>query len=393
MDNTIQIDNEVQIGGTNDQLNNTIPTATKIIDLEQLDTKPIELKNENEILLEGGVKKITKDSEKDSEETNSKDVQEDSNEDSTDDSSNIRINVLDNVEYNIDYIEPDDDKLIDIDKVNNQVDKYIDNYNSPELLKYKKTMEQIYQKYSNKKYKITITKPKVSRYNIKDVSGVSSVSDVSNYASRIVVSKVDKDNTVLVDIAKPLYIYYNEDGNLQKLKRNISNSRTELLYRYEVLISKLEVSQDDKKEFEKKRKEFIEQLEEYYTYSLYHKKINKIMNMNKMPLIIQERIELYNEKTDSYDITLNGNLYNVDKNVVDMVNKINSDKLTQFNNIMINLSGKDMKDILKDKKLKEEIKVYNNKKESNEIHDTINTYVKNQDTYIDYIVINLPSIS
>ena len=33
MENTIHIDNEVQIGGTNDQLNNTIPTATKIIDL------------------------------------------------------------------------------------------------------------------------------------------------------------------------------------------------------------------------------------------------------------------------------------------------------------------------------------------------------------------------
>ena len=281
--------------------------------------------------------------------------------------------------YTIDYILADDEKLIDNEKVLKAVNKYIDNYNSQYMINYKKQFSQIYQKYSNKNYIITTTLEHKKKNSLSN-----SLSNLPK--TKIIVKKNDSSSKIVKELIKPSYIYYNENGKLLIIKRNISNARTELLYKYEQLIAKLNITPEDKKAFEKEKKDFIELLEQYYIYTLYHKKINKIITSNKSNLIIQKEFEFYKENDEHIYNTLNSNLYLVDNSIIDSMNKINSDKLTQFNTIMNSLSGKQYKDIIKDKKLKETIKTYIDKKELLDIYSNLNKISNVQDEYIDYII-------
>ena len=86
--------------------------------------------------------------------------------------------------------------------------------------------------------------------------------------------------------------------------------------------------------------------------------------------------------------------YYIDNSNIETINKFNIDKLTQFNNLMLQLSGKDSDKIKKDNKLMDEIKNYLDNKEINIINENIKQNIKKQntDTIINYIILNLPII-
>ena len=201
----------------------------------------------------------------------------------------------DNIQYTIDYILDDDEKLINPETVYKNVDNYINNYNSLEMEKYKKTFKQLYQTYSNKNYIISMINHKMT--------------------CKIIITKNDKTKKIVKELIKPQYFFYDDNNNLLKLKQNISNSRTELMYNYEKLIARLDIKPEEKKEFEKERKNFIELLETYYTYTLYHKKINKIITTNKSNLLLQKEMSIYNENNDYESKILNGNIYSIDNRI------------------------------------------------------------------------------
>ena len=289
-----------------------------------------------------------------------------------DSDDNINNNYVD-IEYNIDYLVDDDEKLIDIEKVKSQVDTYIDNYNSDIMKQYKIKFDKLYQKYGNPKYKIQTIPVKDKHNSIK-----------------IIVRKNDKNETIITEITKPNYIFYDNDSNLYKLKNNISNIRAELLYKYELLVAQLNVSIEDKKEFEKERVEFINLLEEYYIYTLYHKKMNKNITHKKTKLIINSKYNL--EKKDDIISVLSGDTYYIDDTLIDSINNYNIDKLTNYNNIVLQLSGKNQKDIKKDTKLIEEMKLYLDKKEKEELNKKLEESKLQQDNYVNYIISRLPTI-
>ena len=288
--------------------------------------------------------------------------------------------------YEIDYILDDDSKLINADNVKKAVDLYINNYNSKEMETYREEHNKIYQRYSNKNYKITIEKAQRQLSHIK-----------SSTPSKIVVQKTDKTNKIVSQLNKPQYIFYNENNLLYDLKTNISNTRTELLYKYENLISKLIVTIDEKKAFENERNDFISLLEEYYTYMLYHKKINKINLTNKDSMLLQKQDIFYN--IDTEDIALTGDIYSVDKLYIDTLNKMNTENLVDYNNIILSLSGvldkhnkiKDKKTILKHKQRTDTIKEYLKKKtETHKIEEKLHISITNQNKYVNYIIAVLP---
>ena len=292
--------------------------------------------------------------------------------------------IKDNIDndYNIDYILPEDEKLINIEKVIKQVDKYIENYNSPQMITYNQSFKQLLQKYSNKKYIIKTIKNKNDSIKIIVVKN-DKLSDIS----------YDKKN-IIKEITKPIYLFYDENCNLYKLKNKISNFRTELQYKYEILTTKLNININEKKDFEIERQNLIELLEEYYIYTLYHKKINNINTNNKTSLLIQEISGFYKENIEKNTPILNSNLYNIDNASIEIINKINIDKLTQYNNLMIQLSGKTSDKIKKDKKLMDEINNYLDKKEINVINDNIKKSIiqTNEDKLINYIILSLPIV-
>ena len=273
----------------------------------------------------------------------------------------------------IDFLHEDDNKLIDSDKVTSQVDIYIKNYNSDIMKEYKTTFNKLYQKYSNKKYLIKNVLLKDKYNNIK-----------------IVVIQ-NKDKKIIKEIIKPKYIYYDDNNNLYTLKNKISNEREELLFNYKLLLLQIEVSQEDKLEFEKKRNNFINLLEEYYSYTLYHKKINKISQINKSTLTLYSFLLI--EDNDMYKTLLSGANYNIDTSIINDININNSDKLTQYNNIILQLIGKHQEDIKKDTKLVEEIKLYLNNKNKIDLLKKIKDTKTLQDNYINYIISKLPVIN
>jgi hypothetical protein len=295
-----------------------------------------------------------------------------------------------NVEYNIDYIIEEDEKLINPEKVLKQVDIYIENYNSQKMTNYLNSFTKIYQQYSNKNYLITTTNNKDKNNNIT--------------SSKIIVIKNDKTKKIIKELNKPYYKYYNNNNNLIKLKREISNVRTLLLYKYETLTSKLNITLDEKKIFEKERLLFIELLEEYYIYTLYHKKINNISTQNKTNILIQQPLELYKENLDFFQTILNSNIYSIDNNIIDIINNTNIENLTEFNNIISKMNDiyfnktienkkniKDIKAIKAIKDIKDSIKSYIDKQALSKKNNNLNEIVKTQnDTIIDYIVYTLP---
>ena len=273
------------------------------------------------------------------------------------------------IDYTIDYILEDDIKLVDSDKIIKQVNTYIDNYNNPNIQIYKKNFKQLYQTYSNKNYKI------------------STINNANNI-TKIIVTKTDKTKKIVKELTKPSYLYYDENNNLLKLKKDISNSRTELVYKYEKIIAKINITPDEKKEFEKERINFIEQLEIYYIYSLYHKKINKINIANKTNITFQKEYLVFKENNEYESKILNSNIYLIDNNDIDAINKSNSENLNKYNNIMLSLSGKKESEISKDKKIIENIKSYI--KTKNEIDVFTQSLLKKtdiQDNIINYIVL------
>ena len=258
--------------------------------------------------------------------------------------------------YEIDYLVADDKELINILKVNTTVDRYINYYYSEEMKKYKQTFKTLYQKYGNKRFVI---------HNIGNV---------------ITVMKNDKKKEMVMELKKPVYFYYNVDSNLEKLKRDVSNKRAELQYSYQTLVNKINVDLEEKKQFEKERKKFIDFLETYYIYALYHKKINKISNTNKITLMLQELL--------SESKKLDGNLYSVDNTTIDLINKQNAEKLNDFNTLVSRMQS--IKNIKNNKEIIENIKQYINNTDITKLLYNIKEQAKLQDNYVDYIVMKLP---
>jgi len=300
------------------------------------------------------------------------------------DKDSLDSNDKNDIEYSIDYLIEDDEKLINVDNVKNQVETYIDNYNSESMKKYRLSFNKLYQKYSNKKYRIKIL-PVNDKYK----------------STKIVVVKNDikETNTIVTELIKPHYIYYNDEHfNLYDFKNKVSNVRAELLYKYEILVSKINITPEEKTNFEKERTKFVKLLEDYYSYTLYHKKINKISTLNTTQLIVQSKYNIHNDNdknnndNETMSTILSGETYTINNDIINEINTNNIDKLTQYNNIILQLTGKSAKEIKKDTKLIEEMKLYLNKNEKEKLIKQIEVSKNNQDTYINYIVSRLPIV-
>ena len=278
-------------------------------------------------------------------------------------------------QYKINYLVAEDEKIINLDRVNTTITRYLDNIKSETNRKYKQQFKSIYQKYSNKKFKI------------------------DNNEDYIIVSRIDKKKEIIAELEKPKYIFYNKFNNLLHMKTIISNNRSELLSDYQNLVSKLEVSTEEKHEFEKRRKSFIDILERYYIYTTYHKYINDINTIEKSSIIIQEMRNITKENGDE-QYFLEGEIYEIDNNIINSINENNSEKLNTYNDLIAKLQGINFqqknksKDSTKDinrNEIVNTIKAYLDKTSINKLNDDIKNVKKMQDSYIDFIIIKLPS--
>jgi len=287
------------------------------------------------------------------------------------DTENYNVESVD-IEYTIDFLIPNDEKLVDIEKINNKVNNYINNFNSEIMTNYKNEYSKLYKKYSNMNYKIKIL-PK-DKHNLV----------------KIVVLKNDKKETLIKEITKPNYLYYNDI--LNELKNNISNERAKILFNYKELISNTDLSINDKQNFEKEKDKFINLLEDYYSYTLYHKKINKISTTNSKSNLLLQNLNII-DTLETSKSKLVGEIYSIDTTLINEINTLNSNKLTEYNSIIQQLLGKKIEDIKKDIKLKEEIKLYLDTTIKHNLDNKIKNEKHKQDNYINYIIDKLPILN
>ena len=297
------------------------------------------------------------------------------------------------IEYKINYLVPDDEHLVNPDKIKSTVKRYIENYQSDAMKKYKQLFKIVYQKYSSKRYLIDNTDTEII---------VSKLSEKTNKDSKI--GKRD----IVYEISKPQYIFYNKNNNLILMKSIISNKRLELQIHYQSLVNKLDVQLEEKKQFEKDRKNFIDLLERYYIYNLYNHQINNISLEGKSNIVIQELHGFLKDNAEK-TFALDGNLYSIDNSLVERINATNSSRLNIYNELMVKLqsakstssSSIDKVDKVdkvdkteKDKreKLTDEIKEYlKSRAENTKLNNEIKDMVQVQNTYIDYIIYKLPN--
>jgi hypothetical protein len=277
------------------------------------------------------------------------------------------------MEYKINYLVPDDEELVNPDKIKQAVKRYIDNYHSDAMKKYRQLFKTVYQKYSSKRYII------------------------DNNDTEIIVSKPaatggskTSKREIVYEVSKPGYIFYNKDNNLITMKTIISNKRQELLIHYQSLVNKLDVQPEEKKQFEKERKQFIDLLERYYIFNLYHMQINNINLEGKAPIIIQELHGFLKENNEK-QYTLDGNLHAIDNTLIEKINLNNSSRLSAYNDLMIKLQSVKLSTPLREKII-EQIKDYLKSNDENEkINNEIKQIARDQNNYIDYIISRVPN--
>jgi hypothetical protein len=276
------------------------------------------------------------------------------------------------------FLYPEDDQLINLDSIKQKVNEYVTNYHSATYTNYKKTFNQVYQKYSKKNYIILNTNDKITVY--KTISSKEKLKTILPVGDKI------------FELNKPKYIHYSYEV-FEQMKRDISNSRQILKQEYDNLVTKIDIQQEDKNVFDKHKEKYIKNLEKYYTYISYHNTINNITDTNIETILNQELVEVLQDNQDTKKALLEYESYKINKNLINDINKINSDRLNSYNDIinMIQILPNGKKDP-RTTELKNKIKSYLDKKELDNYLKSLNTEIKHQQNYIYYIVDQLPAV-
>ena len=279
---------------------------------------------------------------------------------------------------NIKFLYPEDEQLIDLDYIQRKVTEYISNYHSATYTNYKKTFNQLYQKYSKKNFIILNTNNKVTVYK------------TTNKNEKHIIPLGDK----VFELSKPIYKHYNYDF-FENMKRDLSNSRKILKQEYDILLSKIDLQQEDKNKFEQIKDKYIKKLQKYYIYTNYHHKINNINDGLTTHIFNPNLVEVLQDNQETKKVLLEYNLYHINQNIIDDINKINSDNLNKYNDIISTIDILPKSNVKKDPRwdeLKKKIKDYLDKTNLNTYLKALNENIKKQDEYIYYIVETLPTV-
>ena len=270
------------------------------------------------------------------------------------------------------FIDPSDEKLVDVDKVVIYADRYLATYNSTEMQNYRSLYKIIWQKYNNKK-------------NI-----------VTNTAKNLTVVSRSSGDTI-INIKKPLYT--NVLDEIRVLTEQRKTIKDILDYEYDKLIrikdnNDNNVEAADKIKVENMKGQYIELLQKLYIYKLYYAKINNILNNDSEKMIVIQNIRpsFKDGAPDDARPILDAKSYRLSKSLIGEINNVNSEKLEMYNNIKMNLQVLSGQNSTKEqqKELKSMIIQYldTGKKDINDAQ--INAAVKVQDNEISELILELP---
>ena len=270
---------------------------------------------------------------------------------------------LDSNFYQNELLHKHDDRLIDKEKIEKKIKVFHDNYYSDEYQNYLKILEIIPKKFIKKNYKVD--------YQGKDIT----------------IYQVNKENLKeLHKIESPKYI--NIMDKLDELKNIISHQRGELLNQYNNLLLSEDVIPLTKNEFVEKKKEFMENLHEYYAYKKFYITINNLNLENKKNIIYYELIESKLHSNDVIMDNLEGESHPINIETIRKINTLKLEKLNIYNEIV-----DDLKCDEKSKELNIKIQEYLSQEKEKEVYKLLELDIVASKNKIEYVLLEKLSIS
>lgn len=257
-------------------------------------------------------------------------------------------------------LEDTDKKLIDVESVESQVKKMLDNYSSEEYKNYNIILDKIPKIFGKKSFVIDYKKESIKIYKVKK----------------------DGDKELIHNIIKPVI---QDIIDFKHTIYDINYSRDKLKKEYLEYITEDNVSLADKNKFIKDKKSFIELLETYYTHKNYYMIINNLLGSEKFKNISISNYLPFLKSNGEYDNKLFFSQYKINPEVIEEINQYKIKNLDVFNNIKENMQLNNKKE------LHELIKSYLNKEDS-EINKKINKVIKEQNEEILYTINRIPKI-
>lgn len=257
-------------------------------------------------------------------------------------------------------LEDTDKKLIDVESVESQVKKMLNNYSSEEYKNYNIILDKIPKIFGKKSFVIDYKKESIKIYKLKK----------------------DGDKELIHNIIKP---DIQDIIDFESTVHDINHSRDKLKKAYLEYITEDNVSLADKNKFVKDKKSFIELLETYYTHKNYHMIINNLLGSEKFQNISISNYLPFLKSNGEYDNKLFFSQYKINPEVIEEINQSKIKNLDVFNNIKENIQLNNKKE------LHELIKSYLNKEDS-EINKKINKVIKEQNEEILHVINRIPKI-
>ena len=283
-------------------------------------------------------------------------------------------------EYNLagGYTMPDIDiglidsiTIINKDNVLEKVEEYLSNHNSNKFKTYHTKMEDMYKSLGKKFY---LVRKNGSIYlmksnDLKDNTISDETEGKLKYVSKITPPKIINIVKRLSDLNHLISSHkFNVDTMYNDIKKMTNtNARKDII-----------------KIFEKKKANLIELLEEKESLKLYRIVVNNIdMKAEQIDVIYQHKLS---------DGTLEGSAYKIGIDKVNDINKVQSERLNNYQEIMTELNkySQNSNKLKNDKNLIQKIKDYLAKDEVNEINKEIKININKQENYVDFVVAELP---
>lgn len=277
---------------------------------------------------------------------------------------------IDNKEMNIDtkqvffhdeyLLEDSDKKLINIETVESEVEKMLNNYKSKEYADYNSILNKLPKIFGKKSFGIEFKKESIKVYKIKK----------------------DGDKELIHNIIKPII---KDIIDFKHSIHEINHTREKLKKEYLEYITEDNVSLSDKNKFTKDKNNFINLLETYYINKNYYMIINNLLGSENFQNISISNYLPFLNTNGEYDNKLFFSQYKINPEVIEEINQNKIKSLDNFNNIKVNM------ELNNDKELQSIIKSYLNK-EDKEINKKINQVVKEQNEEILYLIDRLPKL-
>lgn len=250
-------------------------------------------------------------------------------------------------EYEIDVmnyitlLHPDDKLYLNFKNIYTDGNQFIKNYKSESYTSYVKERNTLYNTYSTKKdkYYIEVYNEEIKVFSFKD--------------NKLKIDKYKSNNLSLVKKLSKPSVVIDLSNELKKQKNSLQQYRYKLQTEYKKLSNDSQLDTFVKNNFIKKRNIFSKNLNQYYTYLYYYNKINGILSNNEN-ILLNNMIYYFPENVSTPIPRLSNKNVNIKPDIITDLNKIDSQILNNYYQVLENLNNPS----LSDKEKRENIKSY-----------------------------------